>query len=183
MKWNGYCIQHVCWCYPNSVACGKLHAIALFHQYYVNYYCLFLFIFLFTEKLSQRSLAEKNLGVFLILFLLVQFFIYSYSGLKWPTLSDHFENTFFHPGNSINLSDTRGTLAIYPAFVFFIFCLRFFMFFNSFLWFVMIFHDFSWFFRILELPGGIYLYTYLKNMKKYEKRQFLLGFSLFLVLE
>jgi len=101
-------------------------AIRLFRLFAVQIFfagTVFLFIFLFTEKLSQRSLAEKNLGVFLLLFLLVQFFIYSYSGLKWPTLSDHFENTFFHPGNSINLSDTRGTLAIYPAFVFFIFCL------------------------------------------------------------
>jgi hypothetical protein len=101
-------------------------AIRLFRLFAVQIFfagTVFLFIFLFTEKLSQRSLAEKNLGVFLLLFLLVQFFIYAYSGLKWPTLLDHFENTFVHPGNSINLSDTRGTLAIYPAFVFFIFCL------------------------------------------------------------
>uniref|UniRef100_UPI00262E5CC9 hypothetical protein n=1 Tax=uncultured Pseudoalteromonas sp. TaxID=114053 RepID=UPI00262E5CC9 len=72
------------------------------------------------------SVASTFLSVFLfclLLFMLVQFFIYAYSGLKWPTLLDHFENTFVHPGNSINLSDTRGTLAIYPAFVFFIFCL------------------------------------------------------------
>ena len=101
-------------------------AIRLFRLFAVQVFfagTVFLFIFLFTEKLSQRSLAEKNLGVFLLLFLLVQFFIYAYSGLKWPTLSGHFENTFVHPGNSINLSDTRGTLAIYPAFVFFLFCL------------------------------------------------------------
>jgi hypothetical protein len=84
---------------------------------------VFLFVFLFTEKLRQRPLAEKHLGAFLLLFMLVQFFIYAYSGLKWPTLSHYVENTFIHPGNSINLSDTRGTLAIYPAFVFFIFCL------------------------------------------------------------
>ena len=51
--------------------------------------------------------------------MLVQFFIYAYSGPKWPTLSLYIENTFVHPGNSINLSDTRGTIAIYPAFVFF----------------------------------------------------------------
>ena len=83
---------------------------------------VFLVIFLFAEKLRELPLAEKKLGTLLLLFMLAQFFIYAYSGLKWPTLSHYIENTFLHPGNSINLSDTRGTLAIYPAFVFFIFC-------------------------------------------------------------
>ena len=83
---------------------------------------VFLFVFIFIEKLRQLPLAEKNLGVLLLLFILMQALVYAYSGLKWPTLSHYIENTFFHPGNSINLSDTRGTLAIYPAFVFFIFC-------------------------------------------------------------
>jgi hypothetical protein len=84
---------------------------------------VFLFVFLFIEQLRERPLAEKNLGTFILLFMLVQFFIYAYSGLKWPTLSHYVENTFVYPGNSINLSDTRGTIAIYPAFVFFIFSL------------------------------------------------------------
>jgi len=83
---------------------------------------VFLFVFIFIEKLRQLPLAEKNLGILLLLFILMQALVYAYSGLKWPTLSHYIENTFFHPGNSINLSDTRGTLAIYPAFVFFIFC-------------------------------------------------------------
>ncbi|SVE40764.1 uncharacterized protein METZ01_LOCUS493618, partial [marine metagenome] len=76
------------------------------------------------EKLGKLPLAEKNLGTLLLLFLLTQFFVYAYSGLKWPTLSQYIDNTFIHPGNSINLSDTRGTIAIYPAFVFFIFCFK-----------------------------------------------------------
>ena len=79
-------------------------------------------IFLFLEKIERLTYAEKTLGILLLLFLLAQFFIYAYSGLKWPTLLHYVENTFIHPGNSINLSDTRGALAIYPAFVFFIFC-------------------------------------------------------------
>lgn len=101
-------------------------AVRFFRLFAVQFFfagTVFLFIFIFTEKLRQRPIVEKTLGTFLLLFLLVQFFIYAYSGLKWPTLSDYFDNTFVNPGNSINLSDTRGTIAIYPAFVFFIFCL------------------------------------------------------------
>jgi hypothetical protein len=56
--------------------------------------------------------------------LVTQFFLCSYSGFKWPTLLHYIENTFVLPGNSINLSDTRGALTIYPAFIFFIFCFR-----------------------------------------------------------
>ena len=85
---------------------------------------IFLFIFLFVEKLRQLPVAEKKLGVLLVLFILTQFFIYAYSGLKWPTFFNYIENTFFYPGNSVNLSDTRGSIAIYPAFVFFIFCFQ-----------------------------------------------------------
>jgi len=85
---------------------------------------VFLLVFLFSKKLSQLSPAEKNLGVLLILFILTQFFIYAYSGLKWPTLLHYVENTFVYPGNSINLSDARASMAIYPAFVFLIFCFQ-----------------------------------------------------------
>ncbi len=85
---------------------------------------VFLFVFLFSKKLRQLSPAEKNLGVLLILFITSQFFIYAYSGLKWPTLLHYVKNTFIHPGNSINLSDTRASMAVYPAFVFLIFCLQ-----------------------------------------------------------
>ena len=83
---------------------------------------ILLVVLLFTEKLHQLPLAEKTLGILLLLFPLVQFFIYAYAGLKWPTLSHFIDNTFISPGNSINLSDTRGTIAFYPVFVFFIFC-------------------------------------------------------------
>jgi hypothetical protein len=83
---------------------------------------VFLLVFIFIEKLRQLPSAEKKLGVLLLLFILAQVFVFAYSGLKWPTFAHYVQNTFIHPGNSINLSDTRGSLAIYPAFVFFIFC-------------------------------------------------------------
>jgi hypothetical protein len=111
---------------PSKFSPWTTLAIRFFRLFVVQIFfagTVFLFVFLFTEKLRQRPQAEKNLGAFLLLFMLVQFFVYAYSGLKWPTLSHYVENTFVYPGNSINLSDTRGTLAIYPAFVFFMFCL------------------------------------------------------------
>ena len=110
---------------PADISLWNTLAVRFFRLFAVHLFftaTIFLVLFIFFGKLKQLVLAEKTLGALLILFLLVQFFLYSYSGLKWPTLSHYVENTFIHPGNSINLSDTRGTLAIYPAFVFFIFC-------------------------------------------------------------
>tara|TARA_B110000438_G_scaffold88965_1_gene88450 strand:+ start:6220 stop:7794 length:1575 start_codon:yes stop_codon:yes gene_type:complete len=111
---------------PSKFSPWTILAIRFFRLFVVQIFfagTVFLFVFLFTEKIRQRPQAEKHLGFFLLLFMLVQFFVYAYSGLKWPTLSLYVENTFIYPGNSVNLSDTRGTLAIYPAFVFFMFCL------------------------------------------------------------
>lgn len=111
---------------PPDVSLWTALSVRFFRLFAVHIFfagTVFLAVFLFTERLRQLPLAEKSLGILLLLFLLTQFFIYAYSGLKWPTLSDFVYNTFVHPGNSINLSDTRGTLGIYPAFVFFIFCL------------------------------------------------------------
>ncbi|MBT6296727.1 MAG: hypothetical protein HOJ14_09230 [Nitrospina sp.] len=111
---------------PSKFSPWTTLAIRFFRLFVVQIFfagTVFLFVFLFTEKIRQRPQAEKHLGFFLLLFMLVQFFVYAYSGLKWPTLSLYVENTFIYPGNSVNLSDTRGTLAIYPAFVFFMFCL------------------------------------------------------------
>ena len=111
---------------PSKFSPWTTLAIRFFRLFVVQIFfagTVFLLVFLFTEKIRQRPQAEKHLGFFLLLFMLVQFFVYAYSGLKWPTLSLYVENTFIYPGNSVNLSDTRGTLAIYPAFVFFMFCL------------------------------------------------------------
>ena len=62
---------------------------------------VFLLVFLFSKKLSQLSPAEKNLGVLLILFILTQFFIYAYSGLKWPTLLHYVRIHLFIPGTQL----------------------------------------------------------------------------------
>jgi hypothetical protein len=83
----------------------------------------FLIIYLFYGRVRQLSVEEKIFGALPLLFICTQFMIYAYSGLKWPTLMHYVNNTFYQPGNSINLSDTRGTIAFYPLLVFFIFCL------------------------------------------------------------
>ncbi len=111
---------------PEDISPWTVLTVRLFRLFAVHVFfagTVFLGVFLFSERLRQLSLAEKTLGALLLLFLLTQFFIYAYAGLKWPTLTDFVYNTFIHPGNSINLSDTRGTIAFYPAFVFFIFCI------------------------------------------------------------
>jgi hypothetical protein len=100
-------------------------AVRIFRLFSVHIFfmgTILLIVFLFSKKLRQLSPSEKNLGTLLVLFFMTQFFIYAYSGLKWPTLSNYFENTFLYPGNSVNLSDARASMAIYPTFVFLIFC-------------------------------------------------------------
>ncbi|KMP12240.1 hypothetical protein UZ36_01365 [Candidatus Nitromaritima sp. SCGC AAA799-C22] len=101
-----------------AVRCFRLFAVHLFFAG-----TSFLVVFLFTGGIRQLSPAEKTLGVLLLLFPLTQFIIYAYSGLKWPTLYHFIDTTFVHPGNSVNLSDTRGTIAFYPAFIFFLICI------------------------------------------------------------
>ena len=111
---------------PPSVSHWVVLAVRFFRLFAVHIFFVgtaFLLVFLFTERLRKLPLAEKNLGALLLLFLLTQLIIYAYSGLKWPTLFHSIYNTFVLPGNSVNLSDTRGTIAFYPALVFFIFCL------------------------------------------------------------
>ena len=110
---------------PPDISLWNTLSIRVFRFFAVHIFftgTIFLVLLVFSEKLEQLALEEKTLGVLLLLLLSVQFYLYAYSGLKWPTLSHYVENTFIYPGNSVNLSDTRGALAIYPAFVFFIFC-------------------------------------------------------------
>ena len=73
--------------------------------------------------MRQLNIEEKFFGALAAFFIFTQFMVYSYSGLKWPTFIHYVNNTFYQPGNSINLSDTRGTIAFYPLLVFFVFCL------------------------------------------------------------
>ena len=120
-----FCLIGLVYVLPPDISLWNTLSIRVFRFFAVHIFftgTIFLVLFVFSEKLEQLALEEKTLGVLLLLLLSAQFYLYAYSGLKWPTLSHYVENTFIHPGNSINLSDTRGALAIYPAFVFFIFC-------------------------------------------------------------
>ena len=119
LGWIVFCSSAKCVTFGG--ACGPILSIICRAYFFVG--TAFLLVFLFTERLRKLPLAEKNLGALLLLFLLTQLIIYAYSGLKWPTLFHSIYNTFILPGNSVNLSDTRGTIAFYPALVFFIFCL------------------------------------------------------------
>ena len=102
--------------------------IPLYRTSTVHLFYLFtstLVIFLFFEKLKELSEAKKFLGFFLVLFLFTHLAIFAYSNPKWPSLSQFVFATFIQPGNSINLSDTRGMMSVYPVFIFFISSLPF----------------------------------------------------------
>ena len=102
--------------------------ISLYRTSTVHIFYLFtssLVIFLFFEKLKELSEIKKTLGFFLILFLFTHLAIFAYSNPKWPSLSQFVFATFIQPGNSINLSDTRGMMSVYPVFIFFISSLPF----------------------------------------------------------
>ncbi len=96
--------------------------ISLYRTSVVHIYYLFtasLMVFIFFEKIKSLSEQKKLLGFFLILFLFTHLAIFSYATPKWPTLSEFVYATFIQPGNSVNLSDTRGMMSIYPVFIFF----------------------------------------------------------------
>ena len=121
------CLVGLLYAVPQESSLLETFAVRTFRFFAVHIFftgTIFLVLFVFKAKMEQLAFAEKVLGVLILLFLVTQFFLYAYSGLKWPTLMHYIENTFIHPGNSINLSDTRGALTIYPAFIFFIFCFR-----------------------------------------------------------
>jgi hypothetical protein len=71
------------------------------------------------------SEQKKIIGYFLILFLFTHLAIFAYANPKWPTISEFVYATFIQPGNSVNLSDTRGMMSFYPIFIFFISSLPF----------------------------------------------------------
>jgi hypothetical protein len=58
--------------------------------------------------------------MFLVFYPLVHFAIFSYSSPKWENFGEYVSATFVHPGNSVNLSDTRGVMSMYPLLLFFI---------------------------------------------------------------
>jgi hypothetical protein len=106
----------------------KKIVISFYRTSAVHIFYLFtssLAIFLFFEKLKELSELKKILGCFLILFLFTHLAIFAYANPKWPTLGRFVYATFIQPGNSVNLSDTRGMMSFYPVFIFFISSLPF----------------------------------------------------------
>tara|TARA_Y100001960_G_scaffold327986_1_gene415676 strand:+ start:1345 stop:2496 length:1152 start_codon:yes stop_codon:yes gene_type:complete len=102
--------------------------ISLYRTSTVHIFYLFtpaLAFYLFFEKLKDLSEVKKILGCFLILFLFTHLAIFTYANPKWSTLGEFIYATFIQPGNSVNLSDTRGMMSFYPVFIFFISSLSF----------------------------------------------------------
>ena len=111
-----------------SVPVWKKVVISLYRTSTVHGFYLFtpsIAIFLFFEKLKELSETKKFLGCFIILFLFIHLAIFAYATPKWPTLGEFYYATFIQPGNSVNLSDTRGMMSVYPIFIFFIASLPF----------------------------------------------------------
>ena len=106
----------------------KKIVISMYRTSTVHVFYLFtssLIIILFFEKLKKLSKLKKILGCFLILFLFTHLAIFAYANPKWSTLGQFVYATFIQPGNSVNLSDTRGMMSVYPVFIFFIASLPF----------------------------------------------------------
>ena len=110
------------------VSTWKKIMISLYRTSTIPIFYLFtssLVIFLFFENLKELSKLKRFLGYFLILFLFVHWGIFAFGNPKWPNLSQFFYATFLNPGDSVNLSDTRGMMSFYPVFLFFISSLPF----------------------------------------------------------
>ena len=110
------------------VSAWKKILISLYRTSTVHIFYSFtslLVIFVFFEKLKALSEQKKLLGCFLILFFCTHLAIFTFATPKWHTLGEFIYATFIQPGNSVNLSDTRGMMSIYPVFVFFIASLPF----------------------------------------------------------
>jgi hypothetical protein len=101
----------------------SLYRTSVVHIFY--FFTAFLGIFVFFEKLKSLSEQKKMIGYFLILFLFTHLAIFAYANPKWPTFGEFVYATFIQPGNSVNLSDTRGMMSFYPIFIFFISSLPF----------------------------------------------------------
>ncbi|MBT5548839.1 MAG: hypothetical protein HOJ79_00030 [Nitrospina sp.] len=88
------------------------------HSFYL--FTAFLAIFIFLSRLKNIPSLNKLFGLFMVFYLLVHFAIFSYSPPKWGTFGEYVSATFIHPGNLVNLSDTRGVMSMYPLLLFFI---------------------------------------------------------------
>lgn len=103
-------------------------AISFFRTSVVHIFYLFtalLGVFVFFERVESLPEHKRILGCFLILFLCTHLAIFSYATPKWPAFGEFVYATFIQPGNSVNLSDTRGMMSFYPIFIFFIALLPF----------------------------------------------------------
>lgn len=96
----------------------SLYRVTSVHIFY--FFTASLVVFLFFEKIKSLSEPIKLLGIFLFLFLCTHLAIFTYATPKWNTLGQFVYATFTKPGNSVNLSDTRGMMSIYPVFIIFI---------------------------------------------------------------
>jgi len=88
------------------------------HGFYL--FTAFLAVFVFFSKLKNIPSLNRLFGIFLLFYPLVHFAIFSYSSPKWENFGEYVSATFVHPGNSVNLSDTRGVMSMYPLLLFFI---------------------------------------------------------------
>ena len=88
------------------------------HGFYL--FTAFLAVFVFLSRLKNIPSLNRLFGIFLLFYPLVHFAIFSYSSPKWENFGEYVSATFVHPGNSVNLSDTRGVMSMYPLLLFFI---------------------------------------------------------------
>ena len=101
----------------------KKLSIALYRTIFVHGFYLFtafLAVFIFLGRLRSIPSLNKLFAMFLVFYPLVHFAIFSYSSPKWENFGEYVSATFVHPGNSVNLSDTRGVMSMYPLLLFFI---------------------------------------------------------------
>ncbi len=101
----------------------KRLAIAFYRSLTVHGFYLFtafLAVFIFLGRLKNLPSLNKLFGLFIVFYPLVHFAIFSHSSPKWGTLGEYVSATFIHPGNLVNLSDTRGVMSMYPLLLFFI---------------------------------------------------------------
>lgn len=101
----------------------KKLSIALYRTITVHGFYLFTVLlsgFIFLGGLKNIPDRNKLFALFLVFYPLVHFGIFSFTTPKWDTFGEYVTATFIHPGNSVNFSDTRGMISMYPLLLFFI---------------------------------------------------------------
>jgi len=101
----------------------KKLSIALYRTIIVHGFYLFTALlagFIFLGRLKNIPNLNKLYALFLVFYLLVHFAIFSFTIPKWDTFGEYVAATFINTGNSVNFSDTRGMISMYPILLFFI---------------------------------------------------------------